>query len=164
MSSKTCKTELKEIENRKTAGLAADPTLLQKEITANCVIHRFIRRDHWDVENDRCLGPAFDDKRLSFYVERGDGFETISISQITDLLKEIREKNPNYVGAVKLTAEPFIGNNELKHDPYTVLDTGEKQHRNHGQAICEKTPLFSAELAAKAEWSIHPTSFLSNEE
>ncbi len=68
-SKKDCKKELKEIEERKADGLAADQTLVQKEIGANCVIHRFIRRDHWDVEHDRCYGQAFEDPSLDFHVK-----------------------------------------------------------------------------------------------
>lgn len=151
-----CKSELKEIKKRNQPNEEIGWSAIK--ITADCTLHRFILKNHYDGDLS-VSEESFCDPRMSVYVE-GGGFPKLDLQAEFDA--KVLE-GYNFVGAVKVAASEVLelGKDrwQFLHDPFPYTDKKKgvvPQHPNHAQIVCVKEFEDGELMCGLAEWTIPP--------
>lgn len=118
-------------------------------IGENAILHRLVRGQDIDPNTNKPSKSTFSNYGLSVLVD--------SENYPLDIHKCIEESTV-FVGAVQISAQELEGMGyEVYLDPHPD-PLGRRQHPNHAQVVCNKTPGKTKKIRDICTWSFHPKS------
>jgi hypothetical protein len=127
------------------------PNLVPKQIGKDAVLHRLVKADEIDSQTQKPSKSSFSNHGLSVFIQ--------SENYPLDITKLVEESD-KFVGAVQIDpSELQEMGYEICPDPYPD-PSGNKQHPNHAQVICNKTQGNTKKIRNNCKWSVPPTEFI----
>jgi hypothetical protein len=125
-----------------------------KPIGNDAVLHRLVISNDIDPQTQKPSKSAFSNHGLSVYIQSEN--YPLDIAELAELIEE----SDKFIGSVKLNPEELQDMGfEICPDPYPD-PSGNKQHPNHAQVVCKKTPGKTKIIRDNCQWSVIPKEFI----